>query len=624
MKKTKNLETLNIVIVGHVDHGKSTLIGRLLHDTDSLPEGKHEELKKICEDRGTEVLEWSFVLDAFQAERDQAVTIDTTQIRFATEARNYTLIDAPGHKQFLKNMISGASQADAAILVVDAQEGMLEQTCMHANLLSLLGIRQILVVINKIDLIDYDQKKFKTLSKQVTDYLTSIGLKVPHIVPVSARNGDMIATRSDNFSWHKKGTLLEVLDSFDVGASYSRLPLRFPIQDVYRHDEKRILVGRVETGSLSVGDKLVFSPSDETATIQTIEGWPEPKKPIKKAEAGECIGLTIDKSIFVERGELASHTKSLPMLTNVFRANIFWLSSTPLKVGNTYRIRYGTTEASMNVQSIDRVFDNENVEREGAETEVCRNEIAEITLRTKNHLAVDSFADNPRLGRMVIYEKYDIAGGGSILTEGYPDQRTLGKPKSTNITAVKALINPDMRAKQFEHKSGIFWLTGLSGSGKSTLAIAVEQALYERTMHTYVLDGDNVRYGLNSDLGFSPEDRAENIRRIGEVANLLKDSGLIVITSFISPYREDRQRARALAPESFHEIYVDADLETCENRDPKGLYKKARTGKIKDFTGIGSPYEPPEAPELVINTKDNNVEVCVKQIVDYIMNVVKT
>ncbi len=615
-------QPLRVVIVGHVDHGKSTLIGRLLYDTDSFQEGKYEELEEACRKRGTGIMEWSFLLDSFQAERDQAVTIDTTQIRFSTDQREYVIIDAPGHREFLKNMISGAAAADAAILVVDANEGIREQTRRHAYILSLLGLKQIAVVINKMDLVGNDPEVFETLAEECTEYLHSIGLDPSHILPVSARQGDMIATRGEVLGWHAGKTLIEALDGFDVAAPPVALPLRFPVQDVYRRDDgRRIIVGRIETGILRKGDTIAFSPTNETAIVESIETWPADDMKVE-AHAGEATGITLSDKIFVERGHIGSHENNLPMLSNVFKANLFWISHDPLKVGNTYKVRYGTHEALVTVQSIDSIVDTESLANSHGAGEVPRNAVAGVTLRASNLLSVDPFTANARLGRLVVYDGYDIAGGGTISMEGYPDQRRSEKPKSQNIYEVSHLIPYEVRAQKKGHYGSVFWFTGLSGAGKSTLAMAVEKALFDKGFHTYVLDGDNVRHGLNADLGFSPEDRTENIRRIGHVAALMADSGQIVISAFISPYRTDRERAREAAKDRFHEIYVKADIDTCEKRDPKGLYRKAREGEITGFTGIDSPYEAPDNPELVVDTQANSLEFCVNQVIRYIEQVV--
>lgn len=619
-ENTQGQQHLRIVIVGHVDHGKSTMIGRLMYDTGSFTEGKLAELQKVSARRGVDGVEWSFLLDAFQAERDQNITIDTTQIWLKTPRRDTVIIDAPGHREFLKNMISGAAAADAAILVIDASEGVQEQTRRHAYLLHLLGLKQIAVAVNKMDLAKYDAERFQEVSRDITKYLASIGVTPAHIIPLSARHGDMIATRGESLPWYNGKTLLEVFDSFEIAPAPVALPLRFPVQDVYRYDNKakeRIIVGRVETGILRKGDKILFSPTNEVATVTSIEVWPENKTKVE-AHAGEAVGITIDQKIFVERGHIGSHEKNPPILTNVFRANIFWLTDKAVKVGNSYRVRYGTFEAPVTVQSIDKVIDTQDLAQDDKGHNVARNMVAEVTFRARDLLPIDPHTENMRTGRLVIYEGYDVAGGGTLSMEGYHDQRRTVAPKAQNLHAVSHLIDRGVRAQQKGHHGGVFWFTGLSGAGKSTLAMAVERTLFEKGYHTYVLDGDNVRHGLNADLGFSPEDRAENIRRIGEVAALMFDAGQIVITSFISPYRSDRDRARAAAPGHFHEIYVQADLKTCESRDPKGLYKKAREGKLKDFTGIDSPYEAPENPELVVNTQSNDIDTCVEQVIRYI------
>ncbi len=616
----KKASKLGVVIVGHVDHGKSTLIGRLLHDTGSFNEGKFEELKKVCERRGVP-FEWSFLLDAFQAERDQAITIDTTQIFFKSKKRDYVIIDAPGHREFLKNMISGAAFADAAILVVDAKEGIKEQTKRHAYLLHLLGLQQVVVAVNKMDMVKYAPDRFDEVSREITHYLKGIGI-MPHcIIPVSARNGENIATASENMKWYQGRILLDTLDTFDPIVAPVERPLRFPVQDVYRFDEVRYIVGRIEAGIIRKGDTLLFSPSNRQAKVVSIEKWKSPNE-VVEAHAGESIGVTLDQPIFVARGDIASHDSKAPILTNVFQANVFWLGKKPLKIGNTYKIKLSTYEATVTVQSIDRVINTDDLSRSEKDA-VDINEMAEVTLRSREMLALDSFADNQKLGRCVILENYDVVGGGIISMEGYADQRSLLHKSQENIYAVDHLLPRDARLAKNGHRGAVIWLTGLSGAGKSTLAMRVEHILFARGFQTYVLDGDNVRKGLNADLGFSPEDRAENIRRVGEVAALMADAGIVTITAFISPYRSDRRRAREAAGESFHEIYVKADLDACEKRDPKGLYKKARAGAIKEFTGISSPYEPPEEAELVVDTEQHSIDDCVQQVVEYVERTVR-
>ena len=608
-------ETLNIVIVGHVDHGKSSLIGRMLYDTDCLPESKKAEVEAASKKRG-EQIEWSFLLDSFQAERDQAITIDTTRIWFKTPSRQCVIIDAPGHREFLKNMISGAASADAAILVVDVAEGLQEQTRRHAYLLNLLGIQQVIVAMNKMDLVTYDQARFDTVAADVKSYLTSINIEPTAIVPISAREGDMLATHGDKMPWYDGKTIIEWLDSLPVQTNDydAEKPLRFPVQDVYRMGDTRVLVGRIQAGSIKIGDTLTFSPTNETAEVTAIKIWPEDNVVATEAKAGQCVGITLNQRIFVERGHVASHAEEAPFLTNIFRLNLFWLDKQDLTEGKTYKIRFGTTEEAVTVRQVEKVIDTQDLKQDADNKIVTKNAVAQVVLRTHSLLPLDEGT------RMVIYDGTHPVGGGTVNLDGFMNQRLTEQPKGTNLFSVDHLLTRNARARRNGHKGGVFWFTGLSGAGKSTIAMAAERTLFDQGYQTYVLDGDNVRKGLNADLGFSDTDRTENIRRIGEVAALMADAGIIVITAFISPFQADRDRARTAAPDSFHEIHVHADLETCEKRDPKGLYKKARAGEIKDFTGISSPYEAPDNPELLVDTNTLSPEECVAQVTRYIEN----
>ncbi|MES1990952.1 MAG: adenylyl-sulfate kinase [Pseudomonadota bacterium] len=611
-------DLMRIVIVGHVDHGKSTLVGRLFHDTGSLPDGKYEAIKAQSEKRGVP-FEWAFLMDALQAERDQGITIDTSQIWFKTDARDYTIIDAPGHKEFLKNMITGAAQSDAALLIIDAYEGVKEQSKRHGYLLHLMGIKQVAVAVNKMDLAGYSQKTFDDIEREYRAYLTSIGVTPTFVIPVSAREGDNIVTPSTAMNWYKGPTVVKALDSFASGKPETEAPLRLPVQDVYKFDARRIIAGRIETGRIAVGDELIFSPSNKSARVKSIEYWstiPGAKAPTA-SEAGYSVGITLDEQIFVERGEIASHVATAPVETDVFRAKIFWLGHEPMTLGKAYKLKLGTLEAQVTVQSIERIIDTSDLSNT-ASLQVERNQVAEVVLRSRRMLALDSFIDLPSTGRFVLVEKFDIAGGGIISMEGYSDQRDAITARGTNITRAKHTITDEARAFRNGHKGGVLWFTGLSGAGKSTLAMALEKRLFDKGYNVYVLDGDNVRHGLNANLSFSPEDRTENIRRVGEVAALFERAGTLAITAFISPYRSDRDRAREAAGTGFHEIYVKADVATCEGRDPKGLYAKARSGEIKDFTGISAPYEAPETPELVIDTASTGLDECLDQLVSYV------
>ena len=611
-------QRLKVVFVGHVDHGKSTLIGRILHDTGSLPEGKIASIQQACAEEGME-FEFAFLLDALLEEQAQNITIDTTQIPFRTERRRYVIIDAPGHKEFLKNMITGAATADAAVLVIAANEGVREQSRRHAYLLSLLGIRQIIVVVNKMDAVAYSEPLFREIEREYTTFLASLGLEAQRFIPCSARAGENVARRTgDAQPWHSGPTLLEALDQLAVVTAPAGQPLRLSVQDVYRFDERRIIAGRVESGVLGVGDELVFSPANKTSTVATIESWNA--EPPGEAIAGDSIGITLREQIFVERGYVASHATETPIQANRFRADIFWLTETPLRKERQYSLRLGTQEVRCDVAAIEQVMDSSTLAVTSGEIEqVARNEVGRVTLHTRTPLVFDNHDRVASLGRFVIVDQGRICGGGIVFGGEYTSRAAV---KSQNIFWTEGKVTAQRRARQNGHRGAVVWLTGLSGAGKSTVAQALEAELFTRGIHTYVLDGDNIRHGLNSNLGFSPEDRVENIRRVSEVAKLMADAGTVAITAFISPYRIDRQRAREIALEAnseFVEVFVDAPLEVCEQRDPKDLYKKARAGKIREFTGIDAPYEAPEDPEITVRTAEQTADESVATILEQLL-----
>jgi bifunctional enzyme CysN/CysC len=607
-------ESLRVAVVGHVDHGKSTLVGRLLHDTGSLPQGKVDAIRAMSERRGMP-LEWAFLMDALQAERDQGITIDTSQVWFKAAKRDYVIIDAPGHKEFLKNMITGAAASDAALLVIDAEEGVKDQSRRHGYLLHLLGVRQVAVAVNKMDLVGYSRTRFASIEKEYRAYLAGIGVRPTYIIPIAAREGQNIVSAAESMPWYKGPSVLEALEHFNVVTLPTHLPLRMPVQDVYKFDGRRIIAGRIESGVLRVGDKVLFSPSNKTARVKSIEAWAAPQ-PLE-ASAGQSVGFTLDEQIFVERGEIVSLELDPPVESDVFRARLFWVGKNPLTVGARYKLKLCSADADIRVQAIERVIDTGDLSTAAA-AEVPHSAVAEVVLQADRMLALDEFVVSPTTGRFVLVDGYDIAGGGIVFMEGYADQRQLITVRASNVQRVEHAVSLDARAQRNGHRGGVIWLTGLSGSGKSTLAIAVERRLFNLGYQVYVLDGDNMRHGLNADLGFSPEQRAENIRRVGEVAALMSRAGMVVITAFISPYRSDRERARRAAGANFHEVFVKADLATCERRDPKGLYRKARAGEITDFTGVSAPYEAPENPELVVDTAALDLESALDLLAAYV------
>ncbi|MEI6084533.1 MAG: adenylyl-sulfate kinase [Verrucomicrobiota bacterium] len=609
-------EQLKIVIVGHVDHGKSTLVGRLFHDTGSLPDGKFEKIKASCEKRGMP-FEWAFLMDGLQAERDQNITIETAQIWFRTPKRQYVIIDAPGHKEFLKNMVTGAANAQAAILLIDANEGVQEQSRRHGFLLSLLGVKQVAVVVNKMDLKGYSQATFDAIEKEYRAFLTQLGVIPQRFIPIAAYHGENIATRSTKMPWYTGPSVLEALDQFEIAPPEKNLPLRFAIQDVYRFDARRILAGRIEAGTIKVGDTILFSPRNKISHVKSIESWPGAG--LNEASAGESIGITLAEQIYVERGQIGSHEDHAPIESDVFKAKLFWLGRQKLEIGRRVKLKLTSTEVECHIQSIEKIIDASTLS-EKTQDHIARNDVAEITVRTKSPIAFDNYDRIVPTGRFVIVDKNMVAGGGVISKGEYPDRRdVLSGVKSQNIFWSKGKIDREVREQRNKHKGAIIWLTGLSGAGKSTIATDLERELFAMGLHTYILDGDNIRHGLSANLGFSPEDRQENIRRVGEVARLMMDAGVLVITAFISPYRDDRRLARSLVDDKdFIEIYVNAPVEVCEQRDPKGLYKKARAGQIQNFTGVDAPYEAPEKPEVEVRTDKQSAAECVAHIIDYL------
>jgi bifunctional enzyme CysN/CysC len=602
---------VRIVIVGHVDHGKSTLIGRLLHETGSLPDGKMEHLKAVSARRGMP-FEWAFLLDALQTERDQGITIDTSQIRFRTAARDIVLIDAPGHTEFLRNMITGAAQADAALLLIDASEGVREQTRRHGYLLQLLGVRQIAVVINKMDRVNFDPERFRQIETEITAHLKSLGLTPAAIIPISARQGDGVAQHTPATAWYEGPSVLDALDHFAPARPAGELALRLPVQAIYKFDERRIVAGRVETGRVVAGDEIVVMPTGQRARIRAIEAWPAPhaSHAPRSAGAGQSVGITLDREIFVDRGHVISLASNPATAIQRLHARVFWLQDVPLKVGANLTVRIGTAEARGKVTAIDKAVDPGQLSAHGADA-IGQNHVGEIEITLSQPLAGDIHDDNPRTGRVVLETGGHIGGGGILLTI---DEAKRQPAARENIVPVQSGIAAGEIAQRFGHRGAVVWFTGLPASGKSTLARALERRVFERGGVPVLLDGDTLRTGLNSDLGFTREDRGENVRRLAEVAAHLSKSGLVAIVAAVSPHAEDRARARQIAGEDFFEIHVAAPLDVCEERDPKGHYKKARNGALASFTGITSSYEPPANPDLGIDTAQLSIDEAIAEI----------
>jgi len=608
-------QPLAVCLAGHVDHGKSSLLGRLLHELDLLPEGKIAKLEAASARRGVP-LEWSFALDALQLERDQAVTLDTTRVHVRAPRRELIVIDCPGHRELVRNLVTGAAGTTAALLVVDGQLGAEAQTRAHAALLRLLGIRDFVVAVNKMDALDWSEARFAARRDEIAAALGMLGVAVHAIVPTSAQDGGNIVVAPATSWWHGP-TLVEALEALpEEPAVNADAPLRLPVQDVYRSGTRRVVAGRIAQGTLRPGAELMVLPSGERVHVAALEGWPQPPM---SAVAGDNVALTFAEPVIVERGDLLCMPASPARLTPVFDADVFWLGREPLTVGRRLELRIGTRTVPVRVAVIVHALDVDRLAPAVARA-IATNGLGRVTLRCDMPVAVDDAAECFETGRFVLADAGVVVGGGLVDASRYPDQRRALKPANRNVVAVDHHISAAERGARSGHVGAIVWLTGLSGAGKSTLAMALERALFDRGWNAYTIDGDNVRRGLTADLGFSPQDRQENIRRVGEVAALFADAGLVCITAFISPFDDDRARARATAGHRlFLEVYVKSELATCEARDPKGLYGKARRGEIKGFTGIDSPYEEPSAPDLVIDTQHAGESACIAQLVAFVV-----
>lgn len=528
---TVERDTMQIVIVGHVDHGKSTLVGRLLADTGVLGDGKLERVRATCERQG-KAFEYAFLLDALEAEQDQGITIDAARVFFRTALRDYIIIDAPGHIEFLKNMVTGAARAEAAVLLIDAKEGVRENSRRHGYLLGMLGIRQVAVVVNKMDLVDYDKSHFEGIVAEYRAFLAEVGITPACFVPISARSGDNVASRGASMPWYDGPTVLAAVDAFGKLPARTHLPLRMPVQDVYkwghRGDDARIIAGRIESGTVRVGERVLFSPSNKTATVATIERWAAPVE--ESADAGRSVGVTLDQQIFVERGEIMSHLHDAPEVGTRIRVNLFWLGRKPMEPGRNYKLKLATEHVEVRIASINRVLDASDLQTHSDKPRVDRHDVADLVLATRHPIAFDRNADNENTGRFVIVDGYDIAGGG-IVRELIPDPEHELRQQSRirDVEWVRGDITPGQRAVLNGHPATLVMITGDVTVKKHELARALESRLVHSGHRAYLLDGKNVVLGVDSDIAL--DDRAELVRRFGEVAHLLLDAGLLVVST---------------------------------------------------------------------------------------------
>jgi bifunctional enzyme CysN/CysC len=595
-------------MVGDVDAGKSTILGRLLVDIGQVTPAKLAELESSSTKRGVPI-EYSFLLDAFQVERDQAITLDITRVWVRMPEHDYVFVDAPGHRELIRNLLSGASEVDAAVMVIAADEGITLQTRKQLLFLRWFGFTKLLVAINKLDLVDDPQRVFAERSEQARAFLRQIDIEPFAIIPVSARTGENVVDVAAG-AWWSGPSLLDSLGTLEVDRARSSGPLRFIVQDVYRRGASRLIAGRLDSGTLRTGERVVFWPLQTTAVVERIIDWPDE---LQQAIAGESVAIELDERIFVDRGATASHPDDAPLLGQTLEAEVVWLTHDELRIGESLRLRVGTREIPVSVQHISEVIDPDTVEPVQAE-HVGSGDVAIITLTSRELIAADDGRVQGGLSRFVLVRDGTIVAGGRV-------RAVVARPRSegaTNVTAQNSSVGLWERTVRNAHSGGVFWLTGLPSSGKSSIAMTVQRMLFDRGRSVYVLDGDTLRTTLNVDLGFSDDDRAENVRRTAAVAGEFASAGFIVISALVSPFAADRERARDFSPERFFEVYIACDLPTAEERDVKGLYKRARAGEIAHFTGVSSPYEVPQAPDLLLETVRETVHESAARLMEFI------
>lgn len=597
---------LKFITCGSVDDGKSTLIGHMLYDAKLLfaDQKRALELDSKVGSRGGEI-DYSLLLDGLMAEREQGITIDVAYRYFTTERRSFIVADTPGHEEYTRNMAVGASFADLAVILVDASQGVLTQTRRHTRICSLMGIKHFVFAINKMDLIDFEQEKFQKIKKDIKVLLAEFEYSTAQMIPVSATEGDNITKRSAHMPWYTGKTLLDYLETIDVKENPTETGFTMPVQRVCRPDHTfRGFQGQIESGSVSVGDTIQVLPSGETAVVKLIY---EGDKEVQTSSVGHAVTIQLDTEIDISRGCVLVEGTSLNV-NSMFSATLLWMDDTKLVAGKNFLLKLGTQSVPATIMKIRYKIDVNSGEEVYADA-IYKNEIARCEISTASKLVFDKFEKNNALGSLILIDRVSHMTSACGVVE-----HTLNR--ENQLTWHNMDITREFREKQLGQNAKTIWFTGLSGSGKSTLANELEKRLVAMGKHTMLLDGDNVRMGLNKNLGFREADRIENIRRIAEVSKLMNDAGLIVLTSFISPFAQERQNAREIIGDAFMEVYVSTPIEECERRDVKGLYKMAREGKLDHFTGVTSPYEAPTHPDAVIDTTKYSIEECVDQILE--------
>jgi len=603
---------LRFLTCGSVDDGKSTLIGRLLYDSKLLFDDQMAALQKDSKKHGTtgeDNIDFALLVDGLEAEREQGITIDVAYRFFATSARKFIVADTPGHEQYTRNMATGASNSELAIILIDARKGVLTQTRRHAYIASLLGIRHVVLAVNKIDLVDYAQSVFDEIVAEFTQFAQPLGFASQVAIPMSARFGDNVTDKSAYTPWYQGPTLIQHLESVDVETALAEQPFRLAVQWVNRPNlDFRGFSGTIVSGRVKPGDEIVVANSGRTSHVKRIVTMNGDRE---EAAAGEAVTLTLADEIDISRGDLLAAPSARPEVSEQFAAHILWMSEEELLPGRQYLLKMGTRMAPITITALKHKVDVNTLDSLAAKT-LQLNEVGYANLSASRPLAFDSYATNRDTGGFILIDRFTNA----TVAAGMID---FGLRRATNVHWQALDIDKMVRGEQKGQKPVVLWFTGLSGSGKSTIANIVERTLFAEGRHTYLLDGDNVRHGLNRDLGFTDADRVENIRRVAETAKLFVDAGLIVLVSFISPFRSERRMARGLVGDSeFVEVFVDTPIEVCMGRDPKGLYEKAKAGEIKNFTGIDSPYEAPEGPDLTLKTVGTDAETLAGETVAYL------
>jgi len=614
LQAQQHKQLLRFITCGSVDDGKSTLIGRLLYESKVLFEDQLGQLEADSKRLGTQGddLDFALLVDGLAAEREQGITIDVAYRFFATEKRKFIVADTPGHEQYTRNMVTGASTADLAVILVDARQGLLTQTRRHSYLVSLLGIRKVVVAVNKLDLMDYSQAVFERIEADYRAFAAQIGLDDIQCIPLSALRGDNMLTPSPNTPWYTGPSLLAHLEDVPLEqARASQAPFRLPVQWVNRPNlDFRGYCGNVAAGSVSVGERIRVLPSGQQSEVTEILGASGPQQ---RAECGQAVTLVLKDEIDISRGDLIALADAPPAVADQFEATLVWMDEEAMLPGRPYLMKIGCRTVGMSCANLKHRVDVNSLEQLAAKT-LELNGIGVCNLHLDRPIPFDAYADNRDTGGFIVIDRLSnrTVGAGML-------HFALRRAQNVHWQAID--VNRDAHAALKGQSPRVLWFTGLSGAGKSTIANLVERKLHALGRHTYLLDGDNVRHGLNRDLGFTEADRVENIRRVAEVAKLMLDAGLITLVSFISPFRAERDMARGLAGEgNFLEIFIDAPLALAEQRDPKGLYQKARRGELKNFTGIDSPYEPPVNPQLHIDTQRESAEAAAERIVETLLS----